>query len=326
MPDEVTIRRIESDAGHLQVTEAGDGPLVIMLHGFPELAYSWRHQIRPVAEAGWKVIAPDQRGYGASSVPASIDDYTIHQLVGDVMAIADDLGEERFVLVGHDWGSMVATQCALSRPDRVAGLMSLSVPILPPLDRSVLEIVDRQRNGGFHYMRYFQEPGLAEAELDGDPMGFLRRLWWSSSGDWPDALPRPDRADRTTFFDDDLHVPRGLPPWCEVGDMEASARAFIANGFSGPLGWYRNLQRNWELTRPWRNTPISVPCAFVGGLADAVVHGGAPGRPGRGVELMRSMCDLRQETLLDGIGHWVQQEAPDAVTSAILAFLDDLGR
>lgn len=308
----------------LSVTTSGSGPLVVLLHGFPELAYSWRHQIGALAEAGFHVVAPDQRGYGRSTSDLGVDDYTIHHLVGDVVGLVNHYDVDDFVVVGHDWGALVATHCALMVPQRVRGLATISVPILPPLNASVLDIVDAQRAGSFHYMRYFQTPGVAEVELDGDPIGFLRALYWSASGDRPINMVGPDPATQTTFVGD-LAIPAGLPQWLSSGDFEAFARAFMSSGFTGPLNWYRNLHRNWELTAAWRGRTIDVPTAFVGGLADFVVNGGTPGVAGRGVDLMGAMCtDLRSVTLLDNIGHWTQQEAPGEVNEALLAFLAGL--
>ncbi len=324
--DDLELRSIDLGDVTLSTVVHGpdDGPAVILLHGFPEIGYSWRHQIRPLADAGYRVVVPDQRGYGASTIPADVSDYTVHHLVGDVVGLIDTLSLRDPVVIGHDWGAIVTTHVGLIVPDRVRAIAAISVPMLPPLDQSILQIIDGQRNGGFHYMRYFQEPGLAEQELDGDAIGFLRKVLWFASGDRPADVVEPDPMTQTTWFGD-LDAPAGLPPWLEAGDFEAFARAFVRNGFTAPLNWYRNLHRNWELTRAWRNRPIDLPTAFIGGLSDFVVNGGTDGEVGAGVQFMQVLCtDLRRCDLLEGVGHWTQQEAPDEVNASLLAFLADV--
>ena len=324
--DDLELRSVDLGEVTLSTVVHGpeDGPAVLLLHGFPELGYSWRHQIRPLAEAGYRVVVPDQRGFGASSIPGSVEDYTVHHLVGDAVGLIDTLGLRDPVVIGHDWGAIVTTHVGLIVPHRIRGIATISVPMLPPLDQSILQIIDGQRGEGFHYMRYFQEPGLAEQELDGDAIGFLRKVLWFGSGDRPAHLELPDPGTQTTWMGD-VEVPKGLPPWISDGDFEAFARAFTRNGFTGPLNWYRNLHRNWELTRAWRNRPVEVPSAFIGGLSDFVVNGGVDGEVGAGVQFMQALCtDLRRFDLLEGIGHWTQQEAPEAVNESLLGFLADV--
>ena len=314
----VSVNRIE-----LEVTHAGTGRVVLLLHGFPEHAHSWRHQVDALADAGYHAIAPNQRGYGASTRPEQIADYSIHHLVGDAVALCDHYGAEAPVVVGHDWGAFVAWHAALMRPDRFAGVVGMSVPYVPRLDKSTLELVDERRNGGFHYIRYFQEPGVAEAELDGDVDGFMRAIMWGASGDETGATP-PDPMTQTRMVDP-TQVPDGLPDWLREEDLAIYVEAFRAAGFTGPLNWYRNFHRNFELTAAWSGLPITIPSLFIGGSADPVLRGPEPGDPSPMLPVMEHFCtDHRGTVVIDGEGHWIQQEDPEATNAALLTFLASL--
>lgn len=292
--------------------ENSDRPAVVLLHGFPEIGYSWRHQIKPLADAGWRVLAPDQRGYGWSDAPDDLDDYRIDQLVGDVIGLLDAQGCERAVIVGHDWGALVAPWVAHMRPDRVAGVALLSVPYLPRTDQSPIErLRATDPDGPFGYILAFQGAGI-EALFDADPIETLRSFHWSVCGARPDDL-EPGGA-----------VPAGLPPYLSQGEIENYYRAFARSGFGNPINWYRNMHRNWELTRPWNNATLDVPTLFIGGDRDFVVTASA-GSLGHGVEDMAATCtDLRGVHVIPGAGHWIQQEAPDQVTELLLTFLNEV--
>lgn len=310
----------------LEVVHGGRGPLVLLLHGFPEHAHSWRHQAGALVDAGYHVVVPNQRGYGNSARPEGAEHYTIHHLVGDAVGLCAHFGSDAPVVVGHDWGALVAWHLALLRPDLVRGVVGMSVPYVPRLDHSVLELIDLVRDGGFHYIRYFQEPGLAEAELESDVPRFLRAIFWSASGDRPGSMVRADPKRQHTMFAPE-QVPDESPSWLTDDDLAVYAESFERSGFTPALNWYRNFHRNWELTAAWPQQRIRVPAGFVAGRDDPVITGGVPGHLTPAVTGLGDWCDdLRVVELIDGIGHWVQQEAPDATNHALLGFLDALER
>ncbi|WP_309224756.1 alpha/beta hydrolase [Mycolicibacterium sp. CBMA 234] len=307
-----TKRLVETNGVQLQVTEAGDrgAPVVVLAHGFPELAHSWRHQIPALATAGYHVLAPDQRGYGGSSRPAAVEDYDIVNLTGDLAGLLDDVGAERAVFVGHDWGSPVVTNFPLFHPDRVAGVAALSVPPVPRATAPPTQIWRRIFGDNFFYILYFQEPGVADAAFARDVRASMRRIVAEEGFTAP-----PDQlAD---------HPLPPLPEWITEDEFEAYVTAFTETGFTGPLNWYRNFDRNWALTDPdsgaTRARTITAPTLFVGGTADPVlsftprtrVHDVAAGE--------------YREILLEGAGHWLQQERPDEVNAALIEFIDGLG-
>ena len=303
-------RFVETNGVTLRVTEAGEpgNPVVVLAHGFPELAYSWRHQIPVLADAGYHVLAPDQRGYGGSSRPEAVEDYDIVALTADIAGLLDDAGAERAVLVGHDWGSPVVANFALFFPERVAAVATLSVPPVPRASAPPTQIWRRIFGDRYFYMLHFQEPGLADAELGGDPRRALRRLLAM------EGITQPPES--TTG--------RPLPPlpgWISSAEFERYVEAFTATGFTGPLNWYRNFDRNWELTDPQagliRAHTITAPVLFLAGGADPVL---GFTRRDRAREVATGAY---REVLLDGAGHWLQQERPDEVTAALLEFLGD---
>jgi len=312
-----TERLVDTNGVRLRVVEAGDrgAPVVVLCHGFPELAYSWRHQIPVLAAAGYHVLAPDQRGYGGSSLPEAIDAYDIHQLTADIVGLLDDGGAERAAWVGHDWGAMVVWNAGLLHPDRVAAVAALSVPPVPRAKRPVTVALRRTFGESFFYILYFQEPGVADAELDGDPARVMRRMMGSLqlTGDQDAALrmvaPGPEG------FIDRLPEPDALPDWISQDEIDHYVREFTRTGFTGGLNWYRNMDRNWETTPELDGAKIAVPCLFIGGTADPVL---AFTRSDRAAEVVSGPY---RELMIDGAGHWLQQERPDEVNSALLEFL-----
>ena len=318
-----TTRVIAANGITLQVTEAGsaDRPLLLLCHGWPELALSWRHQIAPLAEAGWRVAAPDLRGFGGSSAPAETGAYTLLHTVGDVVALVQALGAERAVIVGHDWGASLAWTAALLRPDLFPAVAALSVPFRPrgpaPPVRSLVE-AGRTR----FYWVYFQEPGVAEAEFERDPDDTLRRIL-GGLGTRPaepsEVLMLPEEGG----FLDLVRRPERLPDWLPEADLSAMVAAYRRTGFRGGLNWYRNIDRNWELLAPWQGAVIRQPALFVAGTRDPVILSSF----GRlALEAMpRTVPGLRRSLLIEGAGHWIQQERPAEVTTALLDFLRGLG-
>jgi pimeloyl-ACP methyl ester carboxylesterase len=314
---EITRRRVPVNGVELEIEEAGEGPVVLLLHGFLNIGHSWRHQLRALAEAGYHAVAPDQRGYGDSSAPVGAEHYTSLHLVGDVLALLDLLGDPAPVIVGHDWGAMIAWQTALLRPDRVRGVAGVSVPYVPRGELSMLAGL-RARFGDRYYMQYFQEVGPADAELARDVEATLRSVLYSGSGEAP-RLWDPVIPEGGAWLDV-LPDPGRLPSWITADDFAVHVAAFSRSGFTGPLNWYRAIDLSWELMAAWRDARILVPGLFVYGVKDAF--------PTYSMALIESLGsrvpDLRGVVALDGVGHWVQQEAPDAVTSALLGFLRGL--
>ena len=204
-----TTEQVQVNGVELQVTHAGDGPMVLLLHGFPELSYSWRHQIEALAAAGYHAVAPNQRGYDGSSRPEPIEAYNIFELVGDAVALAAHFDSSDPAVVGHDWGSMVAWQCALMRPDLFRGVMGMSVPYLPRGPMSILDLVRAVAGDGFHYIVHFQQPGVAEAELDADPRRTMHEVLWGASGDRPASMVSADPSVQTRMLQTE-GVPDGL--------------------------------------------------------------------------------------------------------------------
>ena len=296
----------------LTVHRSGTGPAVVLLHGFPEIAYSWRHQIPALAEAGYQVIAPDQRGYGWSDQPEGIEAYAMTQLVGDVIALLDHDGIEDAVIVGHDWGAIIAPWVGLFRPDRVRAIALMSVPYLPRGERSMIEhLRATDPDGDFAYILAFQEPGIEEF-FEADPIETLRRFHWTLSGSLPEGWTKGDP------------LPEGLPPYLSQGEFENYYRAFTRSGFGNPINYYRNLHQNWEASRPWTGAKLTMPVTFIAGAKDFVAATN-DGSPAPSVEMMSHFCtDLRGVHLVDGAGHWVQQEAPEQVNALLLDFLGSL--
>ena len=324
---EITRRVVESNGLRMHVAEAGRGPLVILCHGFPESWYSWRHQLVALARAGYHAVAPDQRGYGQTTAPEPIEDYTLLHLVGDVVGLLDALGESTAVIAGHDWGAPVAWHAALLRPDRFRAVVGLSVPFRPRGSVRPTSVMTRTPEAIF-YQLYFQEPGVAEADLERDPRATIRRLLYWGSGEGGDPATRQLDAGgvgmvpRSTGLVPSLPDPPALPPWLSQADLDFYAGEFARAGFRGGLNWYRNIDRNWELLAPWAGAPVTVPALYVAGERDLVLAF-------RGMDqllpaLPRFVPELSQTLILPGCGHWTQQERPAEVNAALLEYLGRL--
>jgi pimeloyl-ACP methyl ester carboxylesterase len=255
-----TQRLVETNGLQLRVTEAGErgAPVVVLAHGFPELAYSWRHQIPALAEAGYHVLAPDQRGYGGSSKPAAVDAYTVVELSADIVGLLDDIGAERAVIVGHDFGGVVAWAAPLLHPDRFAGVAGLSVPPVPRPRVPTTQAFRKLFGDNFFYILYFQEPGPADAELNRDPATTLRKLMGSLSTTDETAAMRMLQPGAEGFIDR-IPEPGGLPDWISRDEFEHYVAEFTRTGFTPALNWYRCFDRNWELTATTPAATIDVP-------------------------------------------------------------------
>ena len=322
----ITHRTVEANGVRIHLAEAGQGPLVLMCHGFPESWYSWRHQLSALAEAGWRAVAPDMRGYGQTDRPEEIEKYTLFHLVGDMVGILDALGEEKAVIVGHDWGAPVAWRAALLRPDRFRGVAGLSVPFLPRAPLPPTRAMPRTDRSQF-YMLYFQEPGVAEAEFEQDPRHTIRTLLFSGSGDAPprhsDGTPdtAPGMVPRDGGFLSRRGAPGSLPGWLTEADVDFYADEFARTGFRGGLNWYRNIDRDWELMAPFAGLKVAVPALYLAGDRDSVVAW--MGRE-RIDSLPKFVPNLRKTIMLPGCGHWTQQERAAEVNAALLEFLRDV--
>lgn len=306
----------------MHFVEAGSGPLVVLCHGFPESWYSWRHQIRALSDAGYHVVAPDQRGYGETDAPDEIGAYTLLHLMGDMVGLVQALGQESAVIVGHDWGSPVAWNSALLRPDLFRAVVSLSVPTrdrgpAPPMKTAAQLFGDR-----FFYQLYFQTPGVAEHELQHDIAVTIRKMLVGASGANPrsTAFSATDAPAASAYMLELMPDPGDdLPDWLTSADVEFYVRAFKKAGFRGGLNWYRNIDRNWELSGAFQGKQIEQPALFIAGDRDVV-----PFNKDAEEAMRRMVPNLRDVILLPGIGHWTQQEAADEVNEALLAFLGSL--
>jgi pimeloyl-ACP methyl ester carboxylesterase len=309
------------DGVELHVTEAGpaDGPPVILAHGFPELAYSWRHQVPALAEAGYHVLAPDQRGYGRSSPAASVEGYDIVHLTDDLVALIDDVGRERAAIVGHDWGSMVVWGLAQRAPERVAGVVGMSVPFIPRGDHPPTAAMRHLLGDAFFYMLYFQEPGVADADLAADPERTMRgMLLGLTPGAQANADPTAMFVNDGRGFVDRLPQVDGVPDWITEDEIAHYVAEFTRTGFTGGISWYRNLDRNWELMEPHAGRKVAPPARFVGGALDPVLMMTPPSTQDGW------LADDRGTVIVPEAGHRVQQERPAEVNATLLEFLAGL--
>jgi pimeloyl-ACP methyl ester carboxylesterase len=313
---EITHRTLPVNGFDMHIAEMGEGPLVLLLHGFPECWYTWRHQLRALADAGYHAVAPDQRGMGETGGPDEPEQYTQLHLVGDVVALLTALDEGPVVVVGHDWGSPVASNLALWRPDLVRGLVTMSVPPVPRGDTDTLTTLD-QIIGPTNYQRYFQLVGPAEAELDADALATIRRFYWGLSGDIgePTTLLLPEGGGVL----DVLPEPPALPAWLTGDDLDVMGGLYASTGFHRALNWYRASTRTFELTAPWLGAVPRTPTSHITGDKD-VVHRW-PGIADLVAALPSVLPEHRATVILDGCGHWTGEERPDEVNEAFLAFL-----
>lgn len=324
---ETRTRRVATAPGiELVVHEAGTpgDPVVVLCHGFPETAHSWRHQMQPLADAGFHVLAPDQRGYGHSSAPRDVEAYHIDRLTGDLLALLDDVGVDDAVFVGHDWGAFVVWHMGQLHPDRCRAIVAASVPYTawpaPPTDLMKAMWGDR-----FFYILYFQPVGPAETELEADVRRTMHTIMWAASGEMYRGTPAEFPPAEGTGFLDSMAglaggIPDELPAWLSQDDLDAYVDEFSTSGFFGPVSWYRNLDANHERTKHIAPTTLTMPCLFIGGTHDAVIAA----RP-EYVDAMDGMLPgYRGKVMIDGAGHWTQQEAPAEFNDALLGFLRTL--
>nr|WP_314525547.1 alpha/beta hydrolase [uncultured Brevundimonas sp.] len=320
-------RLIKTDGLVQQVLEGGfekdNAPLVLLIHGFPELGVSWRAQVQALGEAGYHVVAPDMRGYGGTDKPEGAAAYSILNMVGDMVDLVRALGKTECVVVGHDWGAPVAWHCALLRPDVFRAVAGLSAPFQPrrvkgPPTAAMAAISKRAGLGDLYIVRF--QAADAHRALEADPAKTLRKLFYAYDG----ATPADRRS--TGFLPEGLALldtiddAASLPPWMSADHFAEYVQAFSDGGFDGPLNWYRALDLNWSQTAFVQNQTITPPALFVVGEDDPVRHYAGSAEPG----LKDWVPNLTRSVVVPGAGHWIQQERPDEVNALLLEFLSGL--
>ncbi|MCE4267371.1 MULTISPECIES: alpha/beta fold hydrolase [Rhodococcus] len=318
----MTVKTIDVDGFRWQMDDSGSGTAVVLCHGFPGLGYSYRHQSTALADAGFRAIALDMPGYGGTTRPDAIDEYTNDAVAARMIALLDALGIDKAVFVGHDFGAPAAWTTALRYPDRVAGLVSLAVPYAPdrfPARPSTIYAAMARKH--FLHIHYFQEPGVAERELDAQPREFLQRLFHALSGAYR-YLDVWDHPSEGNGYLDVLPEAPALPwSWLTEEDFDVYVKTFTATGFTGGLSWYRAYDANWERSADLDGAHINVPTLFVAGAEDPVIAMSGP----KALDRMKdTVPDLRGVHLLGGAGHFVQQERAAEVNELLISFLRSL--
>jgi len=316
---EITHRTITTNGVDLFIAEAGEGPLVVLSHGWPECWYSWRHQLTALAEAGFHAVAPDQRGYGRSTCPPEIDDYTIMHLVGDLVGLVEEMGETEATLVGHDWGSIITWAAAQLRPDVFTKIAVLSVPTLPRRPMRPMDMYRQLFGDRFFYQLYFQTPGVAEHEFQNDIPSTIRKMLYGASGvnERTQMFDLTDSPPATNFMLQSMADPGDdIGDWVTPADVDYFVESFELSGFRGGLNWYRNLDRNWELMGAMAGRKIEQPTMFITGDRDVV-----PWNDDFEAGMRSVVPGVEQIHVLPGIGHWTQQEAADDVNRLLVSFL-----
>jgi pimeloyl-ACP methyl ester carboxylesterase len=312
---------VETNGIRLRVTLAGRGPLVVLVHGWPESWYSWRHQITALAAAGYRVAAPDVRGYGGSDKPEPVEAYSIKELASDIAGLIEGLGEKQAILIGHDWGAPIVWNTSLFFPEKVRAVAGLSVPYTGRGPAPRLELFRNIYKDRFFYQIYFQEVGVAEKELEADVRTSLRKIYYWISGDGMKAGVKAKKPVDAKLLDG-LIDPDPLPAWLTPEEIDYYVGEFERGGFRGPLNRYRTSALDFDQQAAIADRRIEQPAAFIAGSLDPVLAF-VPG-----VDLVAVMrekvADLRLVRIIDGAGHWIQQERPAEVNTALLEFLNGL--
>lgn len=318
-------RVIDAGEARIRVAIEGSGPLALMVHGFPESWYSWRHQIGPVAAAGFTAAAMDVRGYGGSSKFPAVADFRMEALVGDILGVGKALSPDApFVLIGHDWGAPQVWNTALIHPDRIAAVAAMSVPHFGvaqvSFDLVIKQVWDDKNR--FFYQSYFRDPGRAEAAFEAEPRRFLKGFYHAISGE---AKPGDFPVGKPSDFPllDGLHPPETIGSWMSEADLDYYTTEFEGSGFFGPLSRYRNHTRDWEFLQPYKDRLIEQPACFIAGDKDPAFSGfGMIEDPvGR---MQKFVPNLETAVVLPGCGHWTQQERPAEVNAALVPWLTSL--
>jgi len=308
----------------LRLAIEGSGPPVIMVHGFPESWYSWRHQMAPIAQAGFMACALDVRGYGGSDKPHEVDAYSMERMIGDVVGVIEELSpDKRAILIGHDWGAPIVWNTALARPDRVRAVCGLSVPYLGVPTRPLTAIFHEHftARNRFFYQAYFQKEGTAEAECERNVRDFLRKFYYAISGDAPDGTWPTDKAADATLLQG-LIDPDPFPAWLTPADLDYYVAEFEASGLRGPINRYRNHERDFDYLQQFKGRRIEQPALFIGVARNLVLS--MFGRVDFVPAMRNEIPDSRGHDVLEGCGHWTQQERPREVNTRLLAWLRGL--
>ncbi|MDZ7863442.1 alpha/beta hydrolase [Acidovorax sp.] len=319
-------RMLQANGLRLRVAEQGQGPLVLLCHGFPETAHAWRHQLPALAAAGYRAVAPDMRGFGGSDRPQAVDAYTVLDAVGDLVALVEQLGEQQAVLVGNDWGATIAWQAARLRPDRFRAVAALGVPMMGRAPMAPSQLFPQSAQA-WSYVHYFAQQGVAERELEADVATALRRIYFAASGE---AGQRSDPGTPNPFgmlprdggLLATLPEPAALPGWLSPEDFEGFVQAFQASGFGGGLNYYRNLDRNWAADAAFDGLRVEVPALYLVGERDTGLA--MPGMAGLIAAMPELVPRLRGSHTITGAGHWLPQEAPARVNEQLIGFLRSL--
>ncbi|WP_395944928.1 alpha/beta fold hydrolase [Brevundimonas sp.] len=322
-------RLIKTDGLVQQVLEAGyalaNAPLVLLIHGFPELGISWRAQVEALSAAGFHVVAPDMRGYGGTDKPRDAAAYSILHLVGDMVDLVRALGKTDCVVVGHDWGAPVAWHCALLRPDLFTAVAGLSVPFQPRRTKgpptAAMAAIAKRAGLGELYINRFQAAD-AHAALEADPATTLRKLFFAYDGATPAAKRSTGFMPQGVSLLDSIDDGATVPPWMSAAHFDEYVEAFAAGGFDGPLNWYRAVDLNWTLTGFLQDQRIRRPALFIVGEDDPVRHYAGPAEAG----LKDWAPNLVRSVVVPGAGHWIQQERAEEVNGLLLDFLATAGR
>ncbi|RYZ47096.1 MAG: alpha/beta hydrolase [Myxococcaceae bacterium] len=314
---EITHRTVKTHGIHLHLAEAGQGPLVLLLHGWPESWYSWRHQLSALADAGYHAVAPDVRGYGQSDKPQEIEAYSMKHLLGDFVGLLDALGEKTAVVVGHDWGAAMAWTCAALHPDRFRAVVGMSVPHMGRTPLPPTQLFKHVFGEKWFYILYFQEPGVAEAEFEADIPKSVRLILAGVPSFDPQSPVVQARKPGDGFLTG-VAAPETLPSWLTEEDIAYFAKELEGSGFRSGLNRYRNMDRDWAELPELATVKIEQPALFIIGEKD-------PGRAFAPIDPMKALVPNLQEPLvIPGAGHWIQQERAEEVNAALLAFLKAL--
>ena len=311
---------VSSNGIELHYASRGEGPLVVLCHGFPETWNTWRHQLPALADAGFHAVAPDLRGCGQSDRPEAIIDYNIFQQTGDIVGLVQALGEQQAIVIGHDWGAPIASHCALFRPDMFTAVALMSVPYTPRAEAPPTQLMKHLAGDKEFYQLYFQEPGKAEEELEVDVRRSLAMMLYSASGDAPPEARWRFLFDKSETLMDSVTMPDRLPDWLTELDLNFVADEYARTGFRGGLNLYRNLDFNWAQTGFLSGAKIRQPSLFVAGELDGSVMFRREHYDG----LEQTMPGLTNKVLLPGVGHWTPEEAPQEVNRLLLEFLRGL--
>ncbi|KAL5060949.1 hypothetical protein RYX36_032553 [Vicia faba] len=309
-------RTVEVNGIKMHIAEKGkEGPVVLFLHGFPELWYSWRHQIAALGSLGYRAVAPDLRGYGDTEAPASVSSYTIFHLVGDIVALIDSLGVDQVFLVAHDWGATIGWNLCLFRPERIKAYVCLSVPFFPRNPK--VKPVDAMRAlfGDDYYVCRFQEPGKTEAEFAKSPELVMKAMLTGRS-DKPLIIPK----EGFLAFPEAINT-KPLPSWLSQQDIDYYASKFENTGFTGALNYYRNFNLNWELTAAWTGAQIKVPVKFITGDLDLVYLSFGSKQYIESGNFKKDVPNLEEVVIQKGVAHFNNQEAAEEISNHIYEFI-----